>query len=84
MKLARAVRQVERYTVTDTRRGRPSRGPREDLLKVASRLTEILSRETQERIALATFIDHYIRALDFPPEVEEPLAPGTINLFEAD
>jgi hypothetical protein len=84
IKLCRSVRHVERYTATDTRRGRPSRWPREDLVKVASKLTEILSRETHSRMSLATFVDHYLRTIDFPADVTKALALGTINLFEAE
>jgi hypothetical protein len=84
VRLARAVRHIERYTATDTRRGRPPRWPREVLLKVGSRLSEILVRETQGRISLATFVDHYIRILRFPPDLIEIMARGDINLFEAE
>jgi hypothetical protein len=84
VKLARAIRHVERYSATDTRRGRPSRWLREDLVKVGSKLTEILDRETQGRISVATFVDHYLRILDFPPDVLEPLSKGEVNLFEAE
>jgi hypothetical protein len=82
--LARAVRHVERYSATDTRRGRPSRWPREDLLKVGSSLSAILQRETQGRISLSTFVDHYLRILYFPSDVLEALARGNVNLFEAE
>jgi hypothetical protein len=84
VKLARAVRDVERYSATDTRRGRPSRWPREDIVKVGSKLSEILDRETQGRISVATFVDHYLRILDFPSDVLEPLSKGEVNLFEAE
>jgi hypothetical protein len=84
VKLARAVRHVERYSATDTRRGRPSRWPREDLVKVGSKLAEILDRETQGGTSVATFVDHYLRILDFPPDVLEPLSKGEVNLFEAE
>jgi hypothetical protein len=84
VKLARAVRHVERYSATDTRRGRPSRWPREDLVKVGSNLAEILDRETGGRISVATFTDHYLRLLDFPADVLESLSKGEVNLFEAE
>ena len=84
VKLSRSVRHVERYSATDTRRGRPSRWPREDLVKVGSKLAEILDRETLERISVATFVDHYLRVLDFPTDVLESLSKGDINLFEAE
>jgi hypothetical protein len=84
VQLARAVRHVERYSATDTRRGRPSRWPREDLVRIGSRLNEILSRETDGRISVATFVDHYLRILDFPTDVLEALSKADVNLFEAE
>jgi hypothetical protein len=84
VKLARAIRHVERYPATDTRRGRPSRWPREDLVKLDSKLGEILARETQDRISVATFVDHYLRSLDFPSDLLERLSKGDVNLFEAE
>src|SRR6185436_14824240 len=84
VKLARAVRHVERYSATDTRRGRPSRWPREDLVKVGLKLAQILDRETSGRISMATFVDHYLRLLDFPADVLMSLSKGDVNLFEAE
>jgi hypothetical protein len=84
VKLARSIRHVERYSATDTRRGRPSRWPREDIVKVGSKLGEILTRETQGRISIATFVDHYLRILDFPSDLLESLSKGEVNLFEAE
>jgi hypothetical protein len=84
VKLARAVRHVERYSATDTRRGRPSRWPREDLLKVGLKLSQILDRETSGRISVATFVDHYLRLLNFPADVLTSLSKGEVNLFEAE
>jgi hypothetical protein len=51
-----AVRHVERRPATDTRRGRPSRWKREDLLKVAGELRILLKRETSGRVSLSSFI----------------------------
>jgi hypothetical protein len=51
---------------------------------VASSLKNILSRETSERISIVTFIDHYLRVLDFPQDLIAPLEDGSINLFEAE
>lgn len=82
--MARAIRHVERYSATDTRRGRPSRWPREDLLKVGLKLAQILDRETSGRISVATFVDHYLRILDFPADVLASLSKGEANLFEAE
>jgi hypothetical protein len=84
IKLARAIRHVERYSATDTRRGRPSRWPREDLVKVGLKLIQILDRETSGRISMATFVDHYLRILDFPADLLAALSKGEVNLFEAE
>ena len=84
VKLGRSVRHVERYSATDTRRGRPSRWPREDLVKVGPKLAEILDRETSGHISVATFVDHYLRILDFPADVLESLSKEEMNLFEAE
>ena len=84
VRLLRAVRHVQRYPATDTRRGRPSRWQREDLLKVAARLTDILDRETSSHLSLASFVDHYLRILAFPADVVAALTAGDINLFEAE
>src|SRR5437868_5301286 len=84
VKLARAIRHIERYSATDTRRGRPSRWPREDLVKVGLKLTQILDRETSGRISMATFVDHYLRILDFPVDLLAALSKGEVNLFEAE
>jgi hypothetical protein len=79
----RAVRHIHRYPATNTKRGRPSHFKREDLLKVATQLSSILERETSAHISLSSFIDHYLRLLDFPSDVLEALSSGVINLFEA-
>lgn len=51
---------------------------------MAARLSYILDRETPSRISLASFVDHYLRVPDFPPDVIEALQNGDINLFEAE
>lgn len=84
LRLLRAARHVQRYPATDTKRGRPSKWNRSDLLKVAARLGDILDRETSSRISVASFIDHYLRLLDYPTDVIEPLEKGYINIFEAE
>lgn len=81
--MLRAARHVQRYSATDTKRGRPSRWRREDLLKVAAKLDDILGRETSSHISIASFVDHYLRLLEFPSDVIEALNIGEINLFEA-
>lgn len=84
MKMLRAVRHVHRYAATDTKRGRPGRWQRDDLLKVGAQLTAILERETSSHLSLSSFIDHYLRLLEFPADVLEALSVGEINLFEAE
>lgn len=83
VRMLRAVGHINRYPATDTKRGRPSRWQREELLLVGSRLSAILERETSSHIGLSSFIDHYLRLLDFPSDVLEALTSGNINLFEA-
>src|SRR5918997_2997693 len=51
-----AVRHVERRPATDTKRGRPSRWPREKLMEAASQLRGILQRETSGRVSVNSFI----------------------------
>jgi hypothetical protein len=84
VQMLRAVRHIHRYPATDTKRGRPSRWKREDLIKVSARLTDILERETSSHISLSSFVDHYLRLLDFPSDVLQALSAGDINLFEAE
>jgi hypothetical protein len=81
--LLRAARHIERYPATDTNRGRPSRFNRPLLLQVASQLRVILERETQGRLSLSSFVDHYLRILGFPSDVNDHLTSSKINLFEA-
>jgi hypothetical protein len=83
VRMLRAVGHVNRYPATDTKRGRPSRWQREELLFVGSKLSAILERETSAHIGLSSFIDHYLRLLDFPSDVLTALSSGDINLFEA-
>jgi hypothetical protein len=83
IRMLRAVRHIQRYSATETKRRRPSQFKREDLLKVATRPAAILQRETSSHISIASFIDHYLRILDFPADLIQPLSRGEINLFEA-
>lgn len=78
-----AVRHVERRPATDTKKGRPSRWPREKLMEAASTLRGILKRETQGRVSVSSFIAQYLPILDFPSDVAEALTSGQINLQEA-
>ncbi len=82
--LLRAARHVERYSATDTKRGRRSPWQRADLLRVAMGLRHVLDQHTGGRISLASFVDHYLRTLDFVPDMIAALEDGTINLFEAE
>jgi hypothetical protein len=84
VRLLRAARHAQRYSATDTKRGRPGKWNREDLLKVASQLSDVLYRETPSHISFASFVDHYLRLPDFPSDVIAALENGDINLFEAE
>jgi hypothetical protein len=81
--LLEAVRNIERRPATDTKRGRPARWPREQLLEVARHLRALLERETSGRISLQSFIGLYLRLLHFPSDVTAALSSGDINLQEA-
>lgn len=83
IRMLRAARHIQRYSATDTKRGRPGHWNREDLLKVSTSLNNILERETSSHLSLASFVDHYLRLLDFPADVLAALSNGEINLFEA-
>jgi hypothetical protein len=78
-----AVRHVERRPTTDTKRGRPSRWRREDLTSAAGHLRAVLERETSGRVSLNSFTGQYLLILDFPPDVQEALSDGRVNLQEA-
>lgn len=78
-----AVRHVERRPATDTKRGRPSRWRREDLLSAAGHLRTLLERETSGRVSLGSFVGQYLQILDFPSDVQEALTDGRVNLQEA-
>jgi hypothetical protein len=84
VRLLRAARHAQRYPATDTKRGRPGKWEREELLQVVARLEDILGRETSSHISFASFVDHYLRLIDFPTDVIEALENGDINLFEAE
>src|SRR5215207_1076663 len=83
IKLLNAVRNVERHSASDTKRGRPSRWKRTDLIQVANHLRFLLERETQGRVSLNSFISLYVRSLDDPSDSVEALDASDINLFEA-
>jgi hypothetical protein len=79
--MLQAVRSLYARPSTDSKRGRPGRFPREDLLRVDAQLRSILSCETS--ISVRSFIGQYLPILDFPRDVREALERGEVNLFEA-
>jgi hypothetical protein len=66
---------------SESKRGRPARYAREQLLRIDSTLRDLLARETS--ISVRSFIGQYLPILDFPREVREALECGNVNLFEA-
>ena len=79
--LLNSVRGLYMRQPTETKRGRPARYTREQLLRVDSALRDLLSRETQ--ISVRSFVGQYLSILEFPKDVREALERGEINLFEA-
>lgn len=79
--LLNSVRGLYMRQPTETKRGRPPRYTREQLLRVDSVLRDILSRET--RISVRSFVGQYLPILDFPRDVREALGRNEVNLFEA-
>lgn len=79
--LLNSVRGLYMRQPTESKRGRPARYAREQLLRVDSRLRELLARETH--ISVRSFVGQYLPILDFPKDIKEALARGDVNLFEA-
>lgn len=79
--LLNSVRGLYMRQPSDSKRGRPARYTREQLLRVDSALRGLLARETH--ISVRSFIGQYLPILDFPRDVREALERGDINLFEA-
>jgi hypothetical protein len=79
--LLNSVRGLYMRQPSESKRGRPARYAREQLLRVDSALRDILARETS--ISVRSFIGQYLPILDFPRDVREALECGDINLFEA-
>jgi hypothetical protein len=78
-----AIRHLETYPATDTKRGRPADFDR-DLLEDASRhLKAILERETGGRISIQTFVGHYLPILDWPEDVVAALERRDLSRLEA-
>jgi hypothetical protein len=79
--LLNSVRGLYMRQPTESRRGRPPRYTREQLLRVDSFLRDLLARET--RISVRSFVGQYLPILEFPRDVREALERGDVNLFEA-
>ena len=79
--LLNSVRGLYMRQPTESKRGRPARYTREQLLRVDSKLRELLGRET--RLSVRSFVGQYLPILDFPRDVREALERLDINLFEA-
>lgn len=79
--LLNSVRGLYMRQPSESKRGRPARHTREQLLEVDSTLRDILSRET--RISVRSFVGQYLPILDFHRDIREALERGDINLFEA-
>jgi hypothetical protein len=81
LSLLNSVRSLYMRQPSETKRGRPARHSREELLRVDSQLRDLLSRET--RISVRSFVGQYLPILDFPRDMREALERGDLNLFEA-
>ena len=79
--LLNSVRGLYTRRPAESKRGRPPRYSREQLLRVDSVLRELLGRETH--ISVRSFVGQYLPVLDFPKDVREALERGEVNLFEA-
>ena len=79
--LLNSVRGLYMRRPSETKRGRPARYTREQLLRVDSVLRDLLARET--RLSVRSFVGQYLPILDFPEDVREALERGDVNLFEA-
>ena len=79
--LLNSVRGLYMRQPSATKRGRPARYTREQLLRVDSAMRELLARETG--IGVRSFVGQYLPILEFPKDVQEALEQGEINLFEA-
>jgi hypothetical protein len=79
--LLNSVRGLYMRQPGESGRGRPPRYTREQLLRVDSKLRELLARET--RLSVRSFVGQYLPVLDFPRDVRDALARSDVNLFEA-
>ena len=79
--LLNSVRGLYMRQPSESKRGRPARYAREQLLRADSVLRDILARETS--ISVRSFVGQYLPILEFPRDVGEALEREDINLFEA-
>lgn len=79
--LLNSVRGLYARPAADTKRGRPGKFAREELLRVDSRLRDLLARETS--VGVRSFVGQYLPIMEFPRDVREALERGEVNLFEA-
>lgn len=79
--LLNSVRGLYMRQPSESKRGRPARYTREELLRVDSKLRDLLGRET--RLSVRSFVGQYLPILDFPRDVREALERGDLNLFES-
>ncbi len=74
-----AVSHIEHRPASDTRRGRPARWSRADLLKMARWLCDILEHETQWRVSLSIIKGQYLPVLHFPADAISTLESSDIR-----
>lgn len=82
-KLLLAVRHLETYPATDTKRGRPANFDRDLLQDTSRHLKVILKHETGDRISVQTFVGHYLPILDWPEDVVVALDRCDLSRLEA-
>jgi hypothetical protein len=83
VKMLESVRHYEKRPSVDETRGRPRRWPREDVVKVAEKLRDILAHKTESRISISSFVSMYLPILRYPADVTKALSEGDINIREA-
>jgi hypothetical protein len=76
--LLNSVRGLYMREPSESKRGRPARYRREQLLRVDTQLRDLLARETS--ISVRSFVGQYLPILDFPQDVREALERGEVNL----
>jgi hypothetical protein len=81
--LLRAAGHAARHPQVSSTRGRKSRWSAYDKSRVRLLLRDYLARGTK-RVAVRSFLEHYLLILDFPADVAEALEARTLNLFEAE